>query len=138
MRGIERWRVPSLHKLIAAISVIYDRQRCAHLIHPLVLDHYLQRERILSACVTAPMGPSRDCRTGATQMKLSRERYIPQGATKIADKQSDAVAYIYTNASQRPCARVFFGKQTKPVVHCYYRSEAERERAVILAFQGRR
>jgi hypothetical protein len=71
-------------------------------------------------------------------MKLSRERYIPQGATKIADKQSDAVAYIYTNASQRPCARVFFGKQTKPVVHCYYRSEAERERAVILAFQGRR
>lgn len=71
-------------------------------------------------------------------MKLAAERFIPTRATKIADKQSDAVAYIYTNASQRPCARVFYGKQTKPVVHCYFRNEADRERSVILAFQARR
>lgn len=71
-------------------------------------------------------------------MKLTRERYIPQGAMKIADKQSDAVAYIYTNAKQQPCARVFFGKQTKPVVHCYFRNAPDRERAVMRAFQDRR
>lgn len=41
-------------------------------------------------------------------------------------------------ASGRPCARVFFGKQTKPVIRCYYRNEKQREADVLRAFVGRR
>lgn len=70
--------------------------------------------------------------------KMPREFYIPPGAVKVADKLSDAVAYLYTNVERKPCARVFFGKQSTPVVRCYYRSEAERESAVTRAFAGRR
>ena len=45
-------------------------------------------------------------------MKLTRERYIPQGAMKIADKQSDAVGlHLHQRQAAAPCARVLFGKQ---------------------------
>lgn len=45
-------------------------------------------------------------------------RYIPKGAVKVADKKSDAVAYLYQGGAlgNAPCARIFFGKQTKPVL----------------------
>lgn len=64
--------------------------------------------------------------------------HVPKGSTKVADKQSDAVAYIYTNANNRPCARVFFGKQAKPVVACYYMTVEQRDKAVAAAFESRR
>lgn len=68
----------------------------------------------------------------------ARESFIPLGSVKIADKHSDAVAYVYTNARGRPCASVFFGKQAKPVLACYYRDEAAREAGVRRCFEGRR
>jgi hypothetical protein len=70
--------------------------------------------------------------------RLIRTRYIPAGAVKIADKQSDAIAYAYTDAAGRPCGRVFYGKQSKPVLACYYRDQGRRELAIVQAFQARR
>lgn len=67
----------------------------------------------------------------------SRESFIPKGSTKIADKASDAVAYVYTTRGDRPAAAVFFGKQAKPVFHYSYRSEAERERCIRKTFADR-
>jgi hypothetical protein len=70
-------------------------------------------------------------------MKMPREFHIPQGATKVCHKLSDAVAYAYTDKQSRPCVRVFFGKQTKPVAAHYYRSEVEREAHVTKIFAQR-
>lgn len=74
-------------------------------------------------------------------MKLDRQWFIPKGAIKVADKQSDAVAYLYTHKAADkvfPAARVFFGNQSKPVIHCYFTSEAKREAEIERAFDGRR
>lgn len=68
---------------------------------------------------------------------FTREFFIPAGATKITDKHSDAVAYIYTNALGKPCARVFYGKQTKPFVACYYKDDAQRAAGIARAFKAR-
>jgi hypothetical protein len=65
-------------------------------------------------------------------------RYIPAGAVKVADKTSDALAFLYTNASGKPCARVFYGNQSKPVLACYYATTAQRDRAVTVMFENRR
>jgi hypothetical protein len=70
-------------------------------------------------------------------MRPTREFFIPKGAVKIADKASDAIAFVYTNAEGKPCARVFFGKQSKPVVRAYYRSETQRNDAVKASFLSR-
>jgi hypothetical protein len=63
-------------------------------------------------------------------------RHIPAGAVKVSDKLSDAVAYIYESGG-KPCARVFFGKQSGPVLACYYRTESERNEAVRSTFTAR-
>jgi hypothetical protein len=68
---------------------------------------------------------------------MNLSRFIPPGTLKVSDKLSDAVAYLYANAAGSPCARVFYGKQSKPVVAYRYRNEAEREASVIAAFKGR-
>jgi hypothetical protein len=65
-------------------------------------------------------------------------RFVPAGAVKIADKASDAVAFFYTDRDGRPCARVFYGKQSKPVLRCYFASNAQREKSVTIAFESRR
>ena len=67
----------------------------------------------------------------------SRESYIPKGSIAVRDKRSDAIAYIYSLASGKPAAAVFYGKQTKPVAHCSYRDEARRAAAVADLFAGR-
>jgi hypothetical protein len=69
---------------------------------------------------------------------MTRTRYIPKGAMKITDKLSDAVAYIYTDSKRnRPCAIVYYGKQSKAVGHHSYRDDAERARGVARYFEGR-
>ncbi len=68
---------------------------------------------------------------------LSRELFIPKGATKVCHKLSDAVAYAYTDKQNRPCVRVFFGKQSKPVAVHYYKNEIEREQHVAKIFAQR-
>ena len=71
-------------------------------------------------------------------MKLPREFYIPKNATKVAHKASDAVAYVYANEKGQPCARVFYGKQTKPLWSYRFRSEAERAKSISEAFEARK
>lgn len=66
-------------------------------------------------------------------------RFIPVGAVKIVDKASDAVAFIYADAADgKPCARVFYGRQSKPVLRAYFKTAAHREAAVARYFQARR
>lgn len=68
----------------------------------------------------------------------AREFYIPSGALKVADKASDAVAYVYADRDQAPCALVFFGKQSKPIWRYRFRSVADREKRIGEAFASRR
>lgn len=70
-------------------------------------------------------------------MRLTREFFIPKGALKIADKNSDAVAYLYTTSTGKPAMRVFYGKQTKPVAAFYYNMEEARADAVRAYFKRR-
>lgn len=63
-------------------------------------------------------------------------RRIPPGAIKVADKLSDAIAYLTTERG-RPCAKVYYGKQSKPVGYHAYRSEAEREKSIAQYFADR-
>jgi hypothetical protein len=65
---------------------------------------------------------------------FTRESFIPKGAVKVADKRSDAVAYLYANASGKPLALVFFGRQQKPVGHYSFRDEAKRSAYIARAF----
>ena len=71
-------------------------------------------------------------------MRATRTRYVPAGSLKVADRQSDAVAYIYTNKNNKPTMVVYYGKQSKAVAHFSYPTEAARERAVIGWFEARR
>jgi hypothetical protein len=72
------------------------------------------------------------------RFKPSREWYVPKGSTMISDKLSDAIAYLYTDKQDRPCARVFYGKQAKPILACYFRDSMMREKSVTQAFESRR
>lgn len=70
---------------------------------------------------------------------ITRDLFVPKGAVKVSDKQSDAVAYLYTGRSHgKPVMMVFFGKQTKPVAHFRYSSDETRARAVTQYFADRR
>lgn len=71
-------------------------------------------------------------------MKLTRDFYIPKGSTKVSDKASDAVAYIYANKSGSPCAAIFLGKQAKPIGNYRYRNDAERAKHIEQQFNYRR
>ena len=71
--------------------------------------------------------------------KLTREHFIPKGSTKISDKLSDAIAYIYTTQRNgKPGAMVFYGKQAKPVSHVYYKDETRRAQHIAELFANRR
>ena len=63
-------------------------------------------------------------------------RYIPPNAVKVSDKKSDAVAYVYESAGN-PCARIFYGKQTKPVGAFRFRDAAERSKTILRYFESR-
>lgn len=70
-------------------------------------------------------------------MDRTHTRYIPTGSMKVADKHSDAVAYLYTTKSGKPAAVIYYGKQSKAVAHYSFRSEAERAAKVKAYFEGR-
>jgi hypothetical protein len=72
-----------------------------------------------------------------TRYTLSRSSFIPKGAIKVADKASDAIGYVYSDGRGRPCARVFFGKQAKPVSNYSYASPAARQKHVAEMFARR-
>lgn len=56
-------------------------------------------------------------------MKMTREIYIPKNATKVAHKESDAVAYISKNRNGFPCAMLFVGRRSKPEWNFWFRDE---------------
>jgi len=64
------------------------------------------------------------------------DRYIPQGAIKVADKKSDAVAYLYQSGS-KPAYKVFYGKQSKAVAWFLAKDEAQRAEQVAKLFASR-
>ncbi len=70
--------------------------------------------------------------------QMTREFFIPKSATKISAKDSSAVAYLYSDSKNRPCARVFSGKRNKPDSKFYYRTEAERAKFVTVEFDATR
>lgn len=73
------------------------------------------------------------------KFKITREMQVPKGAVKVADKASDAVAYLYASANNgKPAAMVFFGKSDKPVWRHYFATEKAREVKIAEAFDGRR
>lgn len=69
-------------------------------------------------------------------MSLPRSAYIPAGATKVACKGTDALAYVYTARSGKAAAAMFSGKAAKPAAHYSYRNPAEREASVRRFFES--
>lgn len=68
----------------------------------------------------------------------AKSRYIEPGSTKVRDKLSDAIAYLYASPkSGRPGAQVFFGKQSRPVLWANYKDAASRDKAVAQMFESR-
>lgn len=73
------------------------------------------------------------------RLNMPREFYIPKNYTaKVCDKNSDAIAYLWTARNGKPGAAIFYGKQAKPISNYYYRDEARRQAAVTIAFESRR
>ena len=70
-------------------------------------------------------------------MKHRREFYVPKGAVKVADKESDAVAYLY-DRNGAPYALGFHGRAQKPDFHYRYRTAERREARVAEFFANRR
>jgi hypothetical protein len=71
------------------------------------------------------------------KLTMKREYFLPKGAIKVADKKSDAVAYLYTKLDSLG-AIVFYGKAAKPVTHFTFRDEARRAKCVENSFVARR
>lgn len=71
-----------------------------------------------------------------TRSIFSRESFIPVGATKVSDKASDAVVYIYSTKSGRLGAMMFAGKRAKPDQHFTYRTAEAREASVCRYLDG--
>lgn len=69
---------------------------------------------------------------------FTRESYIPQGATKVALKGSDAVVYLSTDKRGRPYAVAFAGRGQKPIFNEIYRSEKSREERVRGFFENQK
>lgn len=70
--------------------------------------------------------------------RFPREFYVPKGSTKIADKKSSAVVYVYESAKVpgRLGACAFSGKADKPAFHYTYRSLANRDNAIAQHFEN--
>jgi len=69
-------------------------------------------------------------------IKTAPARFIPTGSTKVADKNSDAVAYVY-DLNGRPCVCAYVGKQSKAALYARFATPAARERAIRDLFAGR-
>ncbi len=67
-------------------------------------------------------------------MQLDRSFYVVAGATKVLDKNSTAVAYVYER-SGKLYAQMFEGKSAKPAHHYSYTNAARREQCVRNFFE---
>jgi hypothetical protein len=74
------------------------------------------------------------------RVPMPREFYIPKGATKIADKLSDAVAYIYpilrADGVRKFGGLGFHGKAQKPDWHFTFSTEERRADHIAKAFEN--
>lgn len=73
-----------------------------------------------------------------TRFTPSREFYIPAGAIKVTDKQSDAVVYLYSNDFNHICAVAFHGRAQKPDWKFRFLSKEARTTRIEHFFEGRR
>jgi hypothetical protein len=69
------------------------------------------------------------------RMQMTREFFIPKGAIKVADKNSDAVVYLYERIGKL-FAMAFLPKGQKPAFHHSYRNPQSREKHVRDFFAG--
>lgn len=67
--------------------------------------------------------------------RMPREFYIPKGSTKITDKASTAVAYIYERNSV-PYAAAFHGKADKPDWHFRFKDTTARAKRIADHFKA--
>jgi len=67
-----------------------------------------------------------------------RSFYIPAGAIKVTDKNSDAVVYLYKNSDDQDCAVGFHGKANKPDWRFRFASAVKREAQIVRHFENRR
>jgi hypothetical protein len=58
-------------------------------------------------------------------------RYIPEGATTVANKSGSAVAYLYTR-NDKKCAIGYIGKSAKKALHFSYANDAKRMTSVSM------
>lgn len=72
------------------------------------------------------------------ERELARALAIPKGATKVADKASDAVVYLYTSPKGRLLAMGFAGTSARPAWHYSFRDAAQREKRVREFFEAQR
>lgn len=74
-------------------------------------------------------------------MNFTREFYIPEQAIKVADKNSDAVAYVYDRPAENGkvlvFAMVFAGKARKPVWHHRFLTASDRAKRIARFFESR-
>jgi hypothetical protein len=66
------------------------------------------------------------------------QRYVPAGSVKVADKLSDAVAYLATSKQGVRYAIAYCGNRVKPDWHFRFPTDAARERRVLQHFEQRR
>ena len=64
----------------------------------------------------------------------TREAYIPQGAIKVSDKLTGAVAYVFSNSKGMPAAMVFTAKAVRPIWHYRFQTPEKREETVKAFF----
>jgi hypothetical protein len=69
-------------------------------------------------------------------MRNAKVRYIPVGSVKVADKLSDAVAYV-REANGAFYAMVYYGNQSKPAINYRYSNATKRAEDVKQAFASR-
>lgn len=76
-------------------------------------------------------------------MRFPRESYIPKHATKVADKQSDALCY-FAPFHHRPSGNTYFhlvgfaGKADKPIINFTIRNQQQLERTIAEFFANRK
>lgn len=68
---------------------------------------------------------------------LTRDSFIPKGSVKVADRKSDAVAYLFTTPRGAAGYVVFVGKSVKPMARACAAREDYRARHIAEHFRAR-
>jgi hypothetical protein len=66
------------------------------------------------------------------------DRYIPSGSTKIADKLSDAIAYIRQRAEKQHVCLVYWGNGRRPIANYGFKTAEAMQKEIARLFNARR